>query len=289
MNDVRDARSSGRSITLAVVGALLATMLATGLTQAASVTIPIEHYVFSPSPLTIVAGTTVTWVNKDPTQHQIVSDTGAFASSKLLNTGEKYSVKFSKTGTFNYHDGFNSIIKGTIIVTAAPKTTPKPTPRPTPKPTVKPTAAPTVVPTAAPSVTEEPTATAIAGASSGPTDTGATGSATPGSGASAAPGGSGGDGSSAGSGSGSGSLDIGSILFGLALAVLLFFAWLGVQSFRRNRPGPPTGGSGGGGGASPGSGGAAGAAAEKGPDTEPDEAPDVALPPFDENVPLSGG
>jgi len=55
-------------------------------------------------------------------------------------------------------------------------------------------------------------------------------------------GGSGGDGSSAGSGSGSGSLDIGSILFGLALAVLLFFAWLGVQSFRRNWPGPPAGG-----------------------------------------------
>jgi plastocyanin len=297
MNDVRDTRSSGRSITLAVVGALLATMLATGLTQAASATIVAQYYAFSPSPLTIVAGSTVTWVNKDANQLKIVSDTGAFPSSGLLNPGDKYSVKFSKAGTFNYHDGFNDFMRGTIIVTAAPKATPKPTPRPTPKPTVKPTAAPTVVPTAAPSVTEEPTATAIEEPSSGPTDAGATGSATPGSGASAAPGGSGGDGSSAGSGSGSGSLDIGSILFGLALAVLLFFAWLGVQSFRRNRPGPPTGGSGGGGGASPGSGGpagaaasaAAGAAAEKGPDTDPDEAPDVALPPFDENAPLSGG
>src|SRR3989304_2492991 len=142
MNDVRDTRSSGRSITLAVVGALLATMLATGLTQAASVTIPIEHYVFSPSPLTIVAGTTVTWVNKDPTQHQIVSDTGAFASSKLLNTGEKYSVKFSKAGTFNYHDGFNDFMRGTIIVTAAPKATPKPTPRPPVKRAAKPQRAP---------------------------------------------------------------------------------------------------------------------------------------------------
>jgi plastocyanin len=237
MNDVRVARPSRRSVTLVVVGTLLATMLATGLTQAASATITMQYYVFSPSPLTIAAGSTVTWVNKDPGPHQVVSDTGAFAKSKVLNTDAKFSVKFSKTGTFNYHDGINDFMRGTIVVIAAPKATPRPTLRPTAKPTVKPTAAPT----AAPSVTVEPTATAAGAATPAPTDTGATGSATPDSGASAAPGGSGGDGSSAGSGSGSGSLDIGSILFGLALAVLLFFAWLGVQSFRRNRPGPPTG------------------------------------------------
>jgi plastocyanin len=287
---------------LAVVGAVLAAILTTGLAQAATVTINIDHYAFSPSPLTIAVGSTVTWVNKDPNLHQIVSDTGAFASSKLLNTGEKYSVKFPKAGTFNYHDGFNSFITGTIIVTAAPKATPKPTPRPTVKPTAKPTAASTVAPTAAPSVTEEPTATAIAGATPAPTDTGSTGSATPGSGASAAPGGSGGDGSSAGSGAGSGSLDIGSILFGLALAVLLFFAWLGVQSFRRNRPGPPTGTGGGGGDDGPT--GSSGSGSSSGPSglAAVESAPVAVSPatrrlarrpappePFDEDAPIGTG
>lgn len=148
MNGLRSARSSRRSTVIGLVGALLGTMLFTGVTQAASVTIAIQYYVFSPSPLTIVTGTTVTWVNKDPTEHQIVSDTGAFPKSKLLKTGEKYSVKFSKAGTFNYHDGFNAFIKGTIVVTG-PTVTPKPTPRPTPRPTPKPTPKPTAVPAAA--------------------------------------------------------------------------------------------------------------------------------------------
>ena len=273
-------------MTLAAVGALLATILATGLTQAASATIVAQYYAFSPSPLTIVVGSTVTWVNKDANQLKIVSDTGAFPSSRLLNPGDKFSVKFSKAGTYNYYDGFGGFMKGTIIVTAAPKATPKATPRPTVKPTAKPPAAPTAAPTAVPSVTAEPTPTAIAGASSGPTDA-ATGSPTPGNGSSAAPGASGGDGSSAGSGSDSGSLDIGSILFGLALAVLLFFAWLGVQTFRRNRPGPPTGGGTGAGGASAGSGGSGGsgggtgggAAAASVAGTGPGATPDAVAPP----------
>ena len=64
-------------------------------------TIVIEHYVFSPSPLTIATGTTVTWVNKDPTEHQIVSTRGGLPEVEAPQPGEKYSVKFSKAGTYS--------------------------------------------------------------------------------------------------------------------------------------------------------------------------------------------
>ncbi|MBF8290162.1 MAG: copper binding protein, partial [Chloroflexi bacterium] len=254
MNGLRSAGSSRRSSTVGLVGALLGSMLLTGVVQAATVTILIEHYVFSPSPVTIVTGTTVTWVNKDPTEHSIVSDTGAFPKSAVLKTGDKYSVKFSKAGTYNYHDGFSTLVRGTIVVTG-PTVTPKPTPRPTPKPTPKPTAAPTVAATP----TAEPTPTAIAEATPAPTGTEPAGSGTPGSSPTAAPTGSGGDGAPASGGA----FDLGSIVAGLGLAVLLFLAWVGFQTLRRNRPGPPTGGagggSGGGGSSGDGSGGGGGA------------------------------
>ena len=179
MNGPAAANSSRRSMAVGLVGALLAAMLVTGLTTAASVTITIEHYIFSPSPLNIATGTTVTWISKDPTVHQVVSDTGAFPKSKLLNAGDKYSVTFTKAGTYAYHDGFGTTLRGTIVVTGPPKATPKPTvkpaPNPTPRPTVKPTAKPTTVPTAAatPIAEATPAATAEPGtASPGPDATG---------------------------------------------------------------------------------------------------------------------
>ena len=308
MNGLRAARSTRPSAALGLVGVLLATMLATGVTQAASVTITIKNYVFTPSPLTIVAGTTVTWVNKDPTEHQIVSDTGAFPSSRLLKTGETYSVKFSKAGTFNYRDGFNAIIRGTIVVTAAPKATPKPTPKPTPRPTPrvtpKPTARPTAAPAATPVVTVEPTFVATVAPATPSPAPGVTGSESPGDGSTTAPGGSVGD----GSGSSGVSFDLGSIVIGLLLAVLLFLAWIGVQALRRDRPRLPFGGPWGGAGGAGGSGGSgdAGTSTPGGPSPAASAAVGsessaispvtrrlvrrTAVPaPFDEDAPIGGG
>ena len=186
--------------------------------QAASVSVSLSHYVFTPSPVTITAGTTVTWVNRDPTEHQIASDTGAFPASKLLKTGQAYSYQFTKVGTYNYHDGFNATIRGTVIVKAGPKATP--TPRPTPKPTVKPTPKPTAKPTA---TLPAPTASAVATSSGevgpSPASSGA------GTGASAEPSvtvtGSPADGSGSGSAQTPSSLDLGSVGIGVLGALMI--------------------------------------------------------------------
>lgn len=76
----------------------------------------IQNFAFSPSNLTVKAGTTVTWINQDSTTHTITSDNGAFQSSEDLNQGSNYTFTFSKAGTYPYHCSIHPNMKGTIVV-----------------------------------------------------------------------------------------------------------------------------------------------------------------------------
>lgn len=78
-------------------------------------TITIQNGTFNPNNLTIRSGTNVQWINNDSTQHQIVSDTGAF-QSPILNSGDSYNFFFGKSGIYGYHDALNATITGTVIV-----------------------------------------------------------------------------------------------------------------------------------------------------------------------------
>ena len=78
-------------------------------------TITIQNGTFNPNKITIKSGTNVQWINNDNTQHQIISDSGAFQSN-ILNSGDSYNFFFDKTGIYGYHDALNSTITGTIIV-----------------------------------------------------------------------------------------------------------------------------------------------------------------------------
>jgi len=62
---------------------------------------------FDPATLTVSAGTTVTWSNKDNVRHDITSGLpdnveNLFLASNNLNTNEQHSVTFSQRRTFNY-------------------------------------------------------------------------------------------------------------------------------------------------------------------------------------------
>jgi plastocyanin len=61
----------------------------------------IQGMAFSPSTITITAGTTVTWTNKDGVAHTVTSTTGLFDSGSI-STNETYSHLFSTAGTFPY-------------------------------------------------------------------------------------------------------------------------------------------------------------------------------------------
>lgn len=117
--------------------------------QAADVAVTIMNFSFQPTPLTIPAGTTVVWTNRDAAPHTATSDTAGIFDTGTLQTGQSGRVTFNTAGTITYHCNIHPFMHGTVIVTAAGAPAPAPAPAPTaPAPTRAP--APTVAPPAPP-------------------------------------------------------------------------------------------------------------------------------------------
>ncbi len=88
--------------------------------QPSSNEISIQDFAFSPSDLTVSAGTTVTWTNKDGVAHTITSGipgspSGTFDSGNISQNG-KFAFKFSQAGTFKYFCKIHTMMTGTITV-----------------------------------------------------------------------------------------------------------------------------------------------------------------------------
>jgi plastocyanin len=81
----------------------------------ASMRITMKDFMFSPVPLTVSAGSTVTWTNLDDEPHTAVSDTGLFRSG-AMDTNESFSFKFDKPGTYHFTCSIHPRMVGTIIV-----------------------------------------------------------------------------------------------------------------------------------------------------------------------------
>ena len=80
------------------------------------VAITVQNFAFSPASVSVPAGTTVIWTNRDAAPHQIASDTGAFMGNPI-GRGSSYSFTFTTPGTFPYHCSIHPSMKGTITVT----------------------------------------------------------------------------------------------------------------------------------------------------------------------------
>jgi plastocyanin len=91
--------------------------------QEAGPTVTIQNFAFTPATVSIPKGTTVSWVNKDSSNHVIVNDAqgsiaqGALFTSNSLLKGESYLFKFETPGTYPYHCSIHPSMKGTIVVT----------------------------------------------------------------------------------------------------------------------------------------------------------------------------
>ena len=70
---------------------------------------------YDPETLTIKVGDTVTWVNEDAPQHDVVADNGEFKSD-LFDKGQSFSFTFGKAGTYPYHCSIHPGMTGTVIV-----------------------------------------------------------------------------------------------------------------------------------------------------------------------------
>ena len=77
--------------------------------------IEIAKHKFSLPTLTVPAGTTVTWLNRDEEIHTVVSTTLAFKSAGL-ETDEAYSYTFTKPGVYEYFCTLHPLMTGKVIV-----------------------------------------------------------------------------------------------------------------------------------------------------------------------------
>jgi plastocyanin len=77
---------------------------------------------YDPSPLTVKAGTSVTWTNKDSSIHTVTSglpekgDVGTLFDSSLISPGNTFVHVFDKQGTFDYSCTLHPFMHGQIIV-----------------------------------------------------------------------------------------------------------------------------------------------------------------------------
>jgi plastocyanin len=78
----------------------------------------IQGMAYTPATITVTAGTTIKWTNKDNASHTVTSDNGSletFDSGSMANGGT-FVWQFNTTGTFKYHCTFHSGMKATVIV-----------------------------------------------------------------------------------------------------------------------------------------------------------------------------
>src|SRR5687767_1111008 len=153
--------------------ALLFVAMATSASAAVRA-VDIVGFKFEPQSVTITAGDTVTWTNRDAAAHS--ARVNGVGTTAVLTQGQSGSLTFMNAGTFPYDCGIHGAsMMGTVIVRAAatppPPTPPPPTPLPTPRPTVASTVLTTPLPTVPQTTAPTHTSTASPTPSAAPTTT----------------------------------------------------------------------------------------------------------------------
>ena len=84
---------------------------------AATATVGILNFKFTPAALTVKAGTTVVWTNNDAIAHTVNFMTGDINSS-VLNQNDQFSHTFTTPGTYDYICSIHPFMHGSVTVTA---------------------------------------------------------------------------------------------------------------------------------------------------------------------------
>jgi plastocyanin len=75
----------------------------------------IDNFVYSPIPLTVKVGTTVTWINHDDIPHTVDSTQGKFKSA-ALDTDDKFEFRFTEAGEYPFYCRIHPKMTGKVIV-----------------------------------------------------------------------------------------------------------------------------------------------------------------------------
>ena len=77
----------------------------------------IADFAYTPEPISVAVGGTVTWTNLDNQAHTVTSNDGGPLSSGNIPSDGTYEGTFDTAGTFNYICALHPFMKGTVEVT----------------------------------------------------------------------------------------------------------------------------------------------------------------------------
>jgi plastocyanin len=97
------------------LAALCASLVAPLGTRGATVGVNIINFSYQPSSVDINVGDTVTWTQKDTSQHTSTSDTSLW-SSPLLSVNQTFSHTFDTSGSFPYHCTVHPFMTASVSV-----------------------------------------------------------------------------------------------------------------------------------------------------------------------------
>ncbi|HEY2715633.1 MAG TPA: cupredoxin domain-containing protein [Solirubrobacterales bacterium] len=75
----------------------------------------IANFEYQPTPLTVSAGTTVTFSNASKISHTATENGGGFRTG-VIKPGESASVTFKRAGTYVFHCSIHPFMHGKIVV-----------------------------------------------------------------------------------------------------------------------------------------------------------------------------
>ena len=84
-------------------------------TKPAPASVEIKMFAFTPKVLTVAEGTTVTWTNVDQEPHTVTA-VGASFHSSALDTNDKFTFTFSKSGKYAYFCRLHPQMTAKVIV-----------------------------------------------------------------------------------------------------------------------------------------------------------------------------
>ena len=88
---------------------------AASVVRAGHVHVTVKMYAFSPSRLTVKAGTRITFTNDDATAHTATADHGGFGTG-TIDPHHSATITLAKPGTYPYHCAFHAFMTGSVTV-----------------------------------------------------------------------------------------------------------------------------------------------------------------------------
>ncbi len=96
--------------------------IVSNVTWAAAFNINVQNFAYTPNPVTVNIGDTVTWTNHDGAVHSTTENNNVWSSD--LNPGNSFPFTFNNPGTYSYFCRFHPGMVGTVEVSGQGTTDP---------------------------------------------------------------------------------------------------------------------------------------------------------------------